>query len=74
MRPLDIRAPRNRPEDKGRVRFSALPTMEGFDVVADDTGRPVASRGTRREANGVAQTLNCLPLTELGDAIALLRR
>lgn len=74
MYPMDIRAPRNRPEDRGRVRFSVLPTMDGFDVVADDTGRPVAARETRREANGMAQTLNMAPLTELGGIIARLRR
>lgn len=72
---MDLRAPRNRvAEDKDRVRFSALPTMDGYEVVADDTGRPVARRDSRRSANGVAQTLNCAPLAELGGMIASLRR
>jgi hypothetical protein len=72
---VNIKAPRNRvEEDRGRVRFSALATLDGYDVIADDTGRPVAHRSTRRSANGVAQTLNCAPLAELGGIIARLRR
>lgn len=34
--------------------FSVIPTIDGYEVVADDTGRPVLSRDTRREANGAA--------------------
>jgi hypothetical protein len=39
--------------------FEAEPTIEGFDVIDVQTGRPMGfPRETRREANGVAQTLN----------------
>lgn len=38
--------------------FTCLPTIGGYDVVADDTGRPVAHRATHASANGVAFVLN----------------
>ena len=39
--------------------FGYLPTLEGYEVVALDTGRPMGfERETRREANGIAQSLN----------------
>ncbi len=42
-----------------QAHFSYAPTIDGFEVVDNDTGRPVSSVfETPREANGVAQTLN----------------
>ena len=38
--------------------FTTLPTIDGYDVIASDTGRPVDHRDTLREANGVAYRLN----------------
>jgi hypothetical protein len=38
--------------------FEVLPTIDGFDVIDSDTGRPVAHRESRRSANGVAFRLN----------------
>lgn len=40
------------------ARFSILPTLDGFDVIDDATGRPVDHRDTARSANGVAFSLN----------------
>lgn len=42
--------------------FSVLPTIDGYEVVADDTGRPVLLRNTQREALGAARRLNSLAL------------
>lgn len=74
MRPLDLRSKSKRPEEQRRVRFCTLPTMDGYDIISEDNGRPIASRATRREANGVAQTLNSVAIAELGGVIARLRR
>lgn len=42
-----------------RKRFGTLATIDGgYDVIALDTGRPVAHRDSLASANGVAQTLN----------------
>lgn len=39
--------------------FEAEPTIDGFDVIDVVTGRPMGFlRETRREANGIAQSLN----------------
>lgn len=38
--------------------FGTLPTIGGYDVIANDTGRPVAHRDTHQSANGVAFVLN----------------
>lgn len=40
-------------------RFEVLPCIDGYEVVAVDTGRPVDHRDTRKEASGVAYNLNC---------------
>lgn len=40
--------------------FSVLPTIDGYEVIADDTGRPVLSRDTQREAQGAALRLNSM--------------
>lgn len=50
--------------------FSVIPTIDGYEVVADDTGRPVLSRDTRREANGAAQRLNRMGSAELRRALS----
>lgn len=40
-------------------QFGCRPTLEGYEVVALDTGRPMGfRRESRREANGIAQSLN----------------
>lgn len=57
-----------------RVRFSTLHALDGWEVVADDTGRPVTKRPTLAEANGVAQALNRIPAADLGRAIGRLRK
>ena len=41
-----------------RPRFTTLPTIDGFDVVDDHTGRPVDHRSSLASANGVAYKLN----------------
>lgn len=42
-----------------QARFEAAPTIDGFCVIDSATGRPMGfDRDTRREANGIAQTLN----------------
>jgi hypothetical protein len=38
--------------------FGTNPTIAGYEVVANDTGRPVAERDTLKAANGVAFVLN----------------
>lgn len=53
MKRLDFRAPRDRSRP-----FGVLPTIDGFDVIALDSGRPVDHRDTRQSANGVAYKLN----------------
>lgn len=52
------------------TKFSVLPTIDGYEVIADDTGRPVLSRDTRREANGAAQRLNSMNSTALARALS----
>lgn len=49
--------------------FSTLPCIDGYDVIATDTGRPVDHRATLREANGVAYRLNNIA-QESGEARA----
>lgn len=44
-------------------RFDTLPTIDGYEVVAVDTGRPVAVRGSHASANGVAFRLNQVAAT-----------
>jgi hypothetical protein len=39
-------------------KFGTLPCIEGFEVIAEDDGRPVAHRETLQSANGVAFRLN----------------
>lgn len=39
-------------------QFSYLPTIDGFDVICETTGRAVDHRATARAANGVALRLN----------------
>jgi hypothetical protein len=40
-------------------RFAAAATIYGYEVIATDTGRSVGfEREDRREANGIAQSLN----------------
>lgn len=46
------RGPRRAPS------FGILTTIDGFEVIAEDTGRPVAVRDTAMSANGTAQVLN----------------
>lgn len=47
---------RSRPR---RALFAAEATIDGYDVIDTQTGRPMGFlRATRREANGVAQSLN----------------
>jgi hypothetical protein len=41
-----------------RHKFDTLPTIGGYEVIATDTGRPVATRETLHSAMGVAQSLN----------------
>lgn len=38
--------------------FAAIRTIDGAEVIATDTGRPVAIRDDLRSANGVAYALN----------------
>lgn len=38
--------------------FATLPTIDGYEVIATDTGHPVAHRETLHSANGVAFMLN----------------
>jgi hypothetical protein len=46
-------------EDGRAIRpFGTLPTIDGYDVIALDTGRPLDHRETLQEANGVAFHLN----------------
>lgn len=40
------------------ARFGTLPTIEGYEVISEDTGRPVAHRPSLRSASGVAFVLN----------------
>lgn len=43
------------------AHFSYAPTIDGYEVVDDDTGRPVSGvMETPRQANGVAQNLNSI--------------
>lgn len=44
--------------DARKRPFGILPTISGYDVIALDTGRPVAHRETAQSANGVAFKLN----------------
>lgn len=44
--------------EKPAMRFSTLPTIDGYDVVCDMTGHTVAHRDSLRSANGVCQRLN----------------
>ncbi len=44
-------------------RFDTLPTIDGYEVVAADTGRPVAVRPSHASANGVAFRLNQVAAT-----------
>jgi hypothetical protein len=39
-------------------RFTVLPTIDGYEVIDSDTGRPVDHRDNPRSANGAAQYLN----------------
>ena len=39
-------------------QFATLPSIDGFDVICADTGRPVDHRDTLKEATGVAYYLN----------------
>lgn len=41
-----------------RKVFTTLPTIEGFEVIAIDTGRPVAHRETLKSATGTAYRYN----------------
>lgn len=38
--------------------FGTLPTIDGYDVIVEATGRPVAHRPTHQSANGLAFRLN----------------
>lgn len=38
--------------------FGTNPAIDGYEVVANDTGRPVAHRDSLQSANGVAFVLN----------------
>ncbi len=38
--------------------FGILPTINGYDVIALDTGHPVDHRESAQSANGVAYRLN----------------
>lgn len=38
--------------------FDTLPTIDGYQVVFSDTGRPIAARATHASANGLAFVLN----------------
>jgi hypothetical protein len=51
-------------------KFTTLQTIDGYDVVDEDTGRPLDHRGTLREASGVCYYLNGLA----GHPEALCRR
>lgn len=53
LQPLDLRRREPRPRP-----FGTLPTIDGYDVIALDTGRQVAHRDTLASANGTAQKLN----------------
>jgi hypothetical protein len=63
------------PEDNGAPiigRFDYGPTIDGYEVIDRDTGRPVGfSYETRAEANGKAFQLNGIAQT--GDRRALAR-
>jgi len=51
------------------ARFSILPTIDGYDVIDNETGRPVDHRDNARSANGAAQHLNeALRLSNPSDA------
>lgn len=39
-------------------RFTVLPTIDGYDVIDETTGRAVDHRDTKLSANGAAQFLN----------------
>lgn len=39
-------------------RFITLPTIDGYDVIGENSGRPYAHRDTAQSANGVAFVLN----------------
>lgn len=41
-----------------RQTFTVLPTIDGFEVIEDATGRPIDHRDTKQQANGRAQYLN----------------
>jgi hypothetical protein len=43
---------------KAKARFDVLPCIDGYDVIALDTGRPVDHRETRWEAQEAAGDLN----------------
>lgn len=45
-------------DTKREAAFGILPTLDGWEVIANDTGHPVAVRETAQSANGTAFVLN----------------
>jgi hypothetical protein len=50
--------------------FGTLPAIDGYQVIAEDTGRPVAHRETLQSANGVAFRLNNIAASGSARALA----
>lgn len=54
IQPLDL----TKPDPRTPQLFGTLPTIDGYDVILLDTGRPVNHRATLRSASGVASVMN----------------
>jgi hypothetical protein len=44
--------------DRVAAKFGINPCSRGYEVVVEDTGRPLCYRPSAQSANGVAQNLN----------------